>query len=81
MGAAQTILQSARCAISKLKAISPTQLKTRFLTSPRRSPLVHPLRLLAYGVDGVLEPPPAAEPRFGRRTALTFPLFPPPQKS
>ncbi len=26
-------------------------------------------------------PPPAAEPRLGRRTALTFPLLPPPQKN
>src|SRR5260221_577817 len=34
MGAAQTILPSARCVISKIEgAISPTQLKTRFLTS------------------------------------------------
>lgn len=30
---------------------------------------------------GVLEPLPAAETRLGRRTALTFPLFPPPQKN
>ena len=28
---------------------------------------------------GILEPRPAAEPRLGRRTALTFPLLPPPQ--
>jgi hypothetical protein len=27
------------------------------------------------------EPLPAAEPRLGRRTALTFPLLPPPQKN
>ena len=26
-------------------------------------------------------PLPAAEPRLGRRTALTFPLLPPPQKN
>jgi G3E family GTPase len=30
---------------------------------------------------GISEPLPAAEPRLGRRTALTFPLFPPPQKN
>jgi hypothetical protein len=30
---------------------------------------------------GISEPPPAAEPRLGRRTALTFPLLPPPQKN
>src|SRR5215470_13966208 len=28
-----------------------------------------------------LEPPPNAEPRLGRRTALTFPVPPPPQKN
>jgi dipeptidyl aminopeptidase/acylaminoacyl peptidase len=31
--------------------------------------------------QSVSEPPPAAEPRLGRRTALTFPLLPPPQKN
>ena len=30
---------------------------------------------------GVSEPLPVAEPRFGRRTVLTFPLLPPPQKN
>jgi hypothetical protein len=30
---------------------------------------------------GVSEPLPAAETRVGRRTALTFPLLPPPQKN
>ena len=30
---------------------------------------------------GISEPLPAAETRLGRRTALTFPLFPPPQKN
>jgi CobW/HypB/UreG, nucleotide-binding domain len=30
---------------------------------------------------GNSEPLPAAEPRLGRRTALTFPLLPPPQKN
>jgi hypothetical protein len=29
---------------------------------------------------GLSEPLPGAEPRLGRRTVLTFPLFPPPQK-
>ena len=29
---------------------------------------------------GISEPRPVAEPRLGRRTALTFPLLPPPQK-
>ncbi|MCU1335822.1 MAG: hypothetical protein JWO19_1403 [Bryobacterales bacterium] len=32
-------------------------------------------------VESTSEPPPSAEPRLGRRTALTFPLFPPPQKN
>jgi hypothetical protein len=32
------------------------------------------------GVDRV-QPLPGAEPRLGRRTALTFPLLPPPQKN
>src|SRR5438093_3725156 len=36
---------------------------------------------LRVGSTGVLEPLPAAETRLGRRTALTFPLFPPPQKN
>src|ERR1700693_3865536 len=30
---------------------------------------------------GISAPPPAAEPRLGRRTVLTFPLLPPPQKN
>ena len=30
---------------------------------------------------GLSEPLPVARPRLGRRTALTFPLFPPPQKN
>jgi hypothetical protein len=30
---------------------------------------------------GTTEPLPAAEPRLGRRTVLTFPLLPPPQKN
>src|SRR5947208_12519228 len=30
---------------------------------------------------GISEPLPVAEPRLGRRTALTFPLLPPPQKN
>ena len=30
---------------------------------------------------GISERLPAAEPRLGRRTALTFPLLPPPQKN
>jgi hypothetical protein len=30
---------------------------------------------------GISESLPAAEPRLGRRTALTFPLLPPPQKN
>ena len=30
---------------------------------------------------GISEPLPVAEPRLGRRTVLTFPLFPPPQKN
>jgi G3E family GTPase len=29
----------------------------------------------------ILEPLPVAEPRLGRRTVLTFPLVPPPQKN
>jgi hypothetical protein len=30
---------------------------------------------------GISEPLSVAEPRLGRRTALTFPLLPPPQKN
>jgi G3E family GTPase len=30
---------------------------------------------------GILEPLPVAEPHLGRRTVLTFPLLPPPQKN
>ena len=30
---------------------------------------------------GIAEPLPATEPRLGRRTVLTFPLLPPPQKN
>ncbi len=30
---------------------------------------------------GISEPLPVVEPRLGRRTVLTFPLLPPPQKN
>jgi hypothetical protein len=40
-----------------------------------------PVRLLARGVDGDLRAAALAEPRLGRRTVLTFPLLPPPQKN
>jgi hypothetical protein len=36
---------------------------------------------LLVGSTGVSEPLPATETRLGRRTALTFPLLPPPQKN
>jgi len=36
--------------------------------------------LPSWGLRGVSKPP-AAETRLGRRTALTFPLLPPPQKN
>ena len=36
---------------------------------------------LPVALTGISEPLPAAEPRPGRRTALTFPLLPPPQKN
>lgn len=36
---------------------------------------------LLVGSTGVSEPLPAAEPPLGRRTVLTFPLLPPPQKN
>ena len=36
---------------------------------------------LLVGSTGVSEPLPAAETRLDRRTALTFPLLPPPQKN
>lgn len=40
-----------------------------------------PLDYLLVGSTGVSSPLPAAETRRGRRTALTFPLLPPPQKN
>src|SRR6266849_3919228 len=46
-------------------------------TSPREGHIDY----LRVGSTGVSEPLPAAEPRLGRRTALTFPLLPPPQKN
>jgi hypothetical protein len=36
---------------------------------------------LRVGSTGVSEPVSAVEPRLGRRTVLTFPLLPPPQKN
>jgi hypothetical protein len=44
----------------------------------------HILRRFDYllaGSTGVSEPLPAVGTRLGRRTALTFPLLPPPQKN
>ncbi len=50
-----------------------------------------PLPLVSFSHDrfdyllvestGISEPWPVAEPRLGRRTVLTFPLLPPPQKN
>ena len=48
------------------------------MRKPARAGRVDYLRV---GSAGVLEPLPAAEARLGRRTARTFPLFPPPQKN
>lgn len=42
---------------------------------------VHFLDYLLSGLTGISEPLSALEPRLGRRTALTFPLLPPPQKN
>ena len=36
---------------------------------------------LLVELPGISEPLPVAEPRLGRRTVLTFPLLPPPQKN
>jgi G3E family GTPase len=57
--------------------------------TPREELLVEISKLAREGrVDyllvestGLSEPLPGAEPRLGRRTALTFPLPPPPQKN
>jgi len=38
-------------------------------------------RYLLGESEGLSEPMPVAEPRLGRRTVLTFPLLPPPQKN
>jgi hypothetical protein len=40
-----------------------------------------PLDYLLVELTGVSELLPVAEPRLGRRMALTFPLLPPPQKN
>ena len=45
---------------------------------------ISPVRALDYlpvESPGISAPPPATEPRLGRRTALTLPLRPPPQKN
>ena len=39
------------------------------------------LHYLLAGSTGIPERPPVADPRRGRRTALTFPLLPPPQNN
>jgi len=45
-------------------------------------PSFHPSNpYLLVEPTGIAEPLPAAEPRLGRRTVLTFPLLPPPQKN
>jgi G3E family GTPase len=41
----------------------------------------HSFDYLLVESTGLSEPLPLAEPRLGRRTALTFPLLPPPQKN
>ena len=53
--------------------------RSKFEARPRG-----PLRLFDYLLvesTGISEPLPVAEPRLGRRTVLTFPLLPPPQKN
>jgi len=47
----------------------------------RKPILLAPGDYLLVESTGIPEPLPAAVPRLGRRTALTFPLFPPPQKN
>jgi hypothetical protein len=40
-----------------------------------------PVDYVVVESTGLPEPLPGAEPRLGRRTVLTFPLLPPPQKN
>ena len=47
----------------------------------RRTAPVRVYDYLLVESTGLSEPLPAAEPRLGRRTVLTFPLLPPPQKN
>jgi hypothetical protein len=65
------------------EALRDLRLVALALRATRRTPPARALRLLprggspAWGSKGVSEPLHAAETRLGRRTALTFPLFPP----
>ena len=47
----------------------------------RQAERLESLTYLLVESTGLLEPLPGAEPRRGRRTILTFPLLPPPQKN
>jgi hypothetical protein len=47
----------------------------------RRTSPVRAASITCSWIDGVSQPLPAAETRLGRRTALTLPLSPPPQKN
>jgi hypothetical protein len=75
-GAGALRLPARRCAVGAGDVKS-----TGFLAGRRRWSIEGRFSYLLVGSTGISEPLPAAEPRLGRRTALTFPLLPPPQKN
>jgi len=69
--------------VSGFESLPPSQLILSF-SLPSLGLLTKRRKRLDYFFlesAGISEPLPVVEPRLGRRTVLTFPLLPPPQKN
>jgi hypothetical protein len=72
------LLDGQRASAFSVSRLERCILRLSLISLPARQPRSDHLRV---GSTGISEPLTLAEPRLGRRTALTFPLFPPPQKN
>ena len=63
------------------RSAPPRRSPSRRMPSSGSRPLLLRCDYLLVESTGISEPLPVAEPRLGRRTVLTFPLLPPPQKN
>src|SRR5260221_10071805 len=75
------IVPNNRVGVRGFRSYPKTNSNPDFPQSQRLAAREGRIDYLLVGSTGVSESLPAAETRLGRRTALTFPLLPPPQKN